>query len=112
MGQTYDLGKGASVTLNAAGAGTVQIGPDSGPSTWNITGVIVQTNRPGQAPVPRVQVFNSNATPGNSQGVSYDGSFAQGDCDITLTRGQYLIAEWTGGKSGDVATITVTGKKW
>lgn len=108
------LGIGRSVTLNASGAGTITLGPDSGrgPATWHVDGVIIQTTRPGTAPIPRAQVYLNEATADNSQGLSYDGSFAQGSCDLTLARGEVLICVWAGGQSGDVATMTITGEKW
>jgi hypothetical protein len=105
---------GKSVTLNASGTGTVQLGPDGGrgPATWRVDGVILQTTRPGQAPIPRAQVYLGDAVPDNAQGLSYDGSFAQGRCDLELARGQTLTCVWTGGQAGDVATMTLTGEKW
>jgi hypothetical protein len=107
-----DLNKAATVTLDASGNGTVSLGPDQGPANWHVDGVILQTTRPGVAPIPRAQVWQNSATPQNSQGLTYDGSFSQGPCDISLSRGEQLICTWTGGKAGDVASITVTGKKW
>lgn len=109
-----NLNMAASVTLNASGAGTVSLGPDSGrgPANWRVTGVIVQTDRPGQAPIPRVQVYLDQQDPSGSQGLSYDGSFAQGACDLTISRGQQLVCVWSGGQSGDTASFTVTGEKW
>jgi hypothetical protein len=111
-GQQADLSKAASVTLDANGNGTATLGPDNGPANWRIDGVILQTTRPGVAPIPRAQVYTNNPIPQNSEGLTYDGSFAQGPCDIGLSRGEQLIVVWTGGKPGDVATVTVTGKKW
>lgn len=111
---TTPLQAAATVTLNASGAGTVSIGPDAarGPANWRVNGVILQTSRPGTAPIPRAQVYLDDQVPGQSQGLSYDGSFAQGACDITMTRGQKLICAWSGGQSGDVASMTLTGEKW
>lgn len=93
--------------------GRVTLGPglngNRGPATWRVTGVITKTTRPGVAPIPRVEVFLDVADSGNSQGVSYDGSFDQGPCDIPMVRGQQLIAVWTGGSVGDVATMVLSG---
>jgi hypothetical protein len=101
-------------TLNASGAGTVTLGPDAsrGPAHWHVTGVIVQTSRPGVSPIPRAQVYLDRAEPGRSQGLTYDGSYDQGACDIDIQRGTLLVAAWTGGQSGDIAYLTVTGEKW
>lgn len=107
-----------NVTLALSGGvvtGRVTLGPglngDRGPATWNVTGVITKTTRPGVAPIPRVEVFLDTTDAGNSQGVTYDGSFDQGPCDIAMIRGQQLIAVWTGGTVGDVATLILSGTK-
>jgi hypothetical protein len=103
------------VTLDASGNGTIRIGPadaGSGPANWNVTGVIGRTNRPGSAPVPRFEVYLDREDESGLEGVTYDGSFAQGACDITMTRGQQIIAKWFAGKAGDIASITLSGWKW
>jgi len=101
-------------TANAAGGVIVELGPSSGkgPTTWHVDGVIIGNGRAGLAPIPRVQVYVDTVAASNLQGQSYDGSFAQGKCDITLVRGQKLIAVWTGGQAGDQCAFTVTGTKW
>lgn len=112
--QRTTLSAGTTVTLNASGSATARLGPDAarGPAHWRVDGVILQTDRPGQAPIPRAQVYLDDAQPVNSQGLTYDGSFAQGRCDLTLTRGQQLVCVWSGGQAGDSASITLTGEKW
>lgn len=103
---------GRVVTLDATGAGEIQLGPDvGGPPTWRVTGVILQTSRPGAAPVPRCEIYRDQTDAQGRQGLTYDGSFASGRCDLTLVRGQVLIARWTGGQLGDVAELTLTGEK-
>lgn len=112
-GQRYGLQAAEVISLDADGNGTAEIGPGSqGPATWHVTGVIVQTDRPGKAPIPRVQVWLDQTNAAGVQGLTYDGSFAQGHSDVTMTRGQKLIATWTGGQPGDIASLTVTGEKW
>jgi hypothetical protein len=108
------LNTAASVTLDSTGAGRVSLGPGdaTGPANWHVDGVIIQTTRPGQAPIPRVQVYLDQESPSASQGLSYDGSFNQGKVDLTLGRGSHLIAVWSGGLAGDIASLTVTGTKW
>lgn len=107
----------ASVTLDASGSGTASLGPSSGggiagPGTWSVTGVILQTSRPNVAPIPRAQVYLGTVDAGQSQGLTSNGSFntARGK-NLVLARGQQLFVVWTGGQSGDVATVTVTGVK-
>lgn len=101
-------------TVSGSVTGTVELGPDGskGPANWHVDGVILQTSRPGTAPIPRAVVYLTDAVSDNTQGLSYDGSFAQGACDITLTRGQKLVCIWTGGQAGDTASMTVTGERW
>lgn len=94
--------------------GTTSIGPsdNAGPAVWNVDTVIMKTTRPGVAPIPRVELYLDNASdPGQLQFLSYDGSFTQASGSCTLTRGQKLIAVWTGGSVGDIAFLTVTGVK-
>ena len=113
-GPRVTLHAAGSVMLDGIGAGQIALGPGSsaGPPIWHVTGVIVQTDRPGTAPIPRIQFYRDEVIPENSLGLSYDGSFGQGSADETLTRGQLLIASWTGGQAGDRATFVVTGEKW
>lgn len=117
--RSSSLNKSGTVTLATIGGvvtGSITLGPglnnDRGPATWNVTGVITKTNRPGASPIPRVEVFLDDVNdPGASQGITYDGSFSQGPCDISMVRGQSLIAVWTGGTAGDIATFIVSGTK-
>lgn len=111
---TTNLNASGSTTLDGSGGGTVTLGPQTtaGPANWRVTGVIVQTNRPGVSPIPRVQIFLDQPNPSGAQGLSYDGSFNQGTVDLTLQRGSVLIAVWSGGLSGDLASLTITGEKW
>lgn len=110
-----ELSASGSVTLANVGGtvtGSVTLGPglgsDRGSARWHVTGVIVKTTRPGVAPIPNVQVLDQI---GIAQGVSYDGSFDQGPCDIPLQRGGFLTITWTGGQVGDVATAILSGTK-
>lgn len=107
-----DLSATAQVTLDASGAGTVTLGPGISPDRsslrWLVTGVVVQTSRPGTPPIPRVTVVDQI---GRTVGVSYDGSFDQGAASEPLKRGEYLTVTWSGGQAGDVATVTVSGSK-
>lgn len=111
---SYTLNESASVTLDASGNGTATIGPNTakGPATWTVSGVILTTSRPGVAPIPRCAVYLDQTNASGLQGISYDGSFNQGAAsDLEMSRGQNLIAVWTGGAAGDTANITVTGTK-
>jgi hypothetical protein len=113
--RTLNIGGSVSLaTVAGVVTGTVTLGPEfsPGPANWRIDGVIIQTNRPGVAPIPRAQVYLDLIAPANSQGITYDGSFSQGSCDINLSRGGRLLVQWIGGTVGDLASVTITGEKW
>ncbi len=105
---------GSTVLATVAGTvtGTVKLGPglnnDRGPASWHVTGVIVTSSRAGVAPIPRLTIVDEV---GIVKGVSYDGSFDSGGCDIRMIRNQFLLATWVGGQVGDVVSMTLSGKK-
>lgn len=105
------LNKAGQVTLNASGAGQVSLGPSvsAGPARWTVDALLWQTSRPGVAPIPRIQVFLDNTDASGLQCQSYDGSFGSASGTVSVSRGSNLIAVWTGGQAGDVASISVTG---
>jgi hypothetical protein len=113
-----NLGKAGTVTLDASGNGTVTFGPSDnnrGPQTWDVTALIWNTTRggvsaAGQAPIPRIQVFVDSTALDNVQAQSYDGSFGSAHGSATLVGNQQIIAIWTGGQAGDIASLTVTGE--
>ena len=110
----YPLRAAKPVTLDASGGGRATLGPDGvkGPANWQVSGVILRTDRPGEAPVPRAEVYVDRVSPECLQGITYDGSFANGRCDFTIARGQTVIVVWAGGQAGDEASVTITGEKW
>jgi hypothetical protein len=111
-----DLSTSGSAVLatigGVVGTGTVTLGPgrnnDRGPASWKVTGVIVSSSRPGTAPIPRLVITDEV---GVIRGISYDGSFDSGACEINMIRGQFLTATWTAGQNGDVVTMTISGTK-
>lgn len=109
-----DLNVSASVVLNASGGGQAAIGPQNTPGTqsWNVTGILVRTSRPGVAPIPACDVYLDNTNdPGSIVATMYDGSRNQGSGTQKLVQGQRLIAVWTGGQSGDIATLVLSGTR-
>lgn len=110
----YRFATGRNTTLDASGGGTLTVGPSDvrGPATWDVDGVILRTSRPGQAPIPRAEVYVDRIAPDSLQGITYDGSFAPGTCTFTITRGQRVIVVWTGGQAGDDASVSLTGWKY
>lgn len=114
---TVQLAAGQSVTLatvNGVVTGTASVGPTDqrGVNTWTIDTVIWKTNRPGVAPIPRIELFIDDASnPANFQMVDYDGSYGTAAGRCVLAHQQKLFAVWTGGTAGDIAQFTVTGEK-
>lgn len=97
------------VTLDAAGAGTASITPDTspGPAYWHVTELVLLSTRPGAAPIPRGVVYLDQAL----QGTTYDASFNTGSCDLSMQRGQTLFVHFSGGLLGDEITVAVIGTK-
>lgn len=113
MPDTINLTRGATGVLDGNGSAVLSIGPSAaGRQNWRVTSVLLKSSRPGQAPVPRAEVWLDSQDVNSQQGLTYDGSFASGHCDITLQRGQELICEWTGGQAGDSVQFTVCGVQW
>lgn len=111
MARRQQLNTSARVTLGAGGSGRLELGPDTGAPYWSLTRWLVKTTRPGQAPVPQCSIYLDSEDDNGLQDVTYDGSRDASDVDVELQRGQHLIAVWTGGQAGDVATLSVTGWK-
>ncbi len=109
MSDRQALNTSARVTLDASGDGRLELGPDQGPPYWNVTKLVVMTDRPGLAPVPQASVYLDAEDSNGLVDSTYDGSKDSTDVDIDLQRGQHLIAVWSGGQAGDTATLSVTG---
>jgi hypothetical protein len=105
------LNQGTTVTLNASGGGTATLGPVNGPPIWHVTKVSVKTSRPGLAPVPTFDLYLGSQDQHGYQESSYDGSYDSTDVDLILFKGQQIIGVWTGGQSGDVATLSLYGER-
>lgn len=113
MADTVDLTKGIQGILDAAGAATLRIGPGhAGRQNWHVTALLLKSSRPGVAPIPRAEVWLDSQDVNSQKGLTYDGSFASGQCDIAMSRGQELIVTWTGGQVGDTVYVTVNGEQW
>lgn len=100
--------KGAysSVTLDASGAGTVDILVPT-LQTWQVFRVAVQVTSNVLEPTARVYV--DSLGPGNFLAGTYSGSNDSSDENLTLMPGQHLLCQWTGGDAGAVATLSVFG---
>lgn len=113
MADTVNLTRGVTGKLDANGSLVLEVGPGAaGKQNWRVTSVLLKSSRPGKAPIPRAEVWLDSQDAQSQQGLTYDGSFASGHCDITMTRGQVLIVQWTGGQQGDTVQFTVNGSQW
>lgn len=98
--------------VSGAGSVTLNIGPDGAGTSWDLAQVSVATTS-GAADASTV-AFYAQPT-GTVQapwqvGQSYAGGGDQvGLAGIKLVPGERLYAVWSGGKSGDVATMILTG---
>lgn len=107
-------GQTTLTTVSGTVTGRIELGPDqsSGPAYWDVTTVIWKTTRPGEAPIPRIEIYlDDPGAPGQLQLVRYDGSLGSGRGTCRVARGQKLVAVWTGGTAGDTAYFTVSGTK-
>jgi hypothetical protein len=102
------LNTGASVTLNAQGAGTVSVGPNMPGVTWTVTSVACFTSTANL--VPTFYLYTPFVAPFNFVGGSYSGNNDQNTgLTVLLFPGQLLYGVWAGGDNGATATMSVYG---
>lgn len=103
------LDEQGSVTLGAAGTGTVTLAPDSF-RTWTVTSISVTTDQAATStPVPRCVVYLGGVG-GRIVAQTWmgNGSTASGG-DVTVQPSQQLTVVWTGGVPGSRATVYLDG---
>lgn len=105
------LNAGVDVKLDASGNGRASIGPAFGPATWHVTATSVRTSQPGQGNIPLCAIYRGTEDSAGYLDTTYDGSADVCDIAYDLTPGINVIAVWTGGNPGDIATLGVTGTK-
>lgn len=104
----YQLNESAQVTLNAAGAGSVTIGPRRAGARWKVRTLAVSTSP--AVLTPRARVYLGTAAPGSLVGGTEVGSNdADNNMDVELWSGQSLTVVWEAGDPGAVATVSVLG---
>lgn len=110
-GQTYPLNGAASVTLSASGGGTCFVAP-SGSESWHVNRAAVVTNQgTSSPPFPVCAIYVDSAADANVLDKTYSGHLDATDLDLHLEKGQRLVAVWTGGTAGTVATLSVFGTR-
>lgn len=105
------LDEAASVVLDATGAGTVVLQPDSF-RTWTVTSINVRTSQGVTAtPVPQATVYLGDASPGQIVAQTWMGNRATaGGSPLVVQPSQRLIVEWTNGVPGSTATASLYGQ--
>lgn len=106
-----ELHRGGSVTLNAAGAGSVMLMPDNAHQRWEITSVVVSTNQAATAtPVPVAEIFvNGTQSRMNSRGATWSGNQDSFDGLVRVGPCDYLTIQFTAGISGVIASVVIVG---
>lgn len=103
----------ATVALDGSGNGTAKIGPTGARETWNaaVASVSVSTNTLEAA----CRIFVGDQPTANNY---VDGTLSGSTGDSTdrvnarqLRLGDFIWAVWTGGDSGSVATLNITGTR-
>lgn len=100
----------AFTTLDGAGNGTVQLGPQRVREHWQVENVGVSVETAIAEAQCSVNVGSPPANPGNFFGQTATGS--TGDtCAVgeDIVTGQLVMVQWTGGDPGAIATATIYG---
>jgi hypothetical protein len=94
-------------TLNAAGTGTVRIGPGRAGVRWDIRTIAVSSS--SSVKIPTAQVFLGEPSAGSLKGGTGSGNSDSTDIAITLHSGQYLTVVWAAGDAGASAAVSLLG---
>lgn len=105
------LNVGVDIVLDANGNGRAAIGPTYGPPTWHVTSIGVRTSSPGQGNIPMCATYRATEDSNGWLDTTYDGSADSNTVTFDITQGTQIIAVWTGGNPGDVATLSVLGTR-
>ncbi len=101
------------VTLDGSGSGTAQLGPSGHGITWTLGTISVKTAQTVPAGTCQCSIYVGDDTSpvnfldGTFSGDTGDSSDAAAGQQIRL--GKYVLAVWSAGVPGDVATLTLTG---
>lgn len=95
----------ASVVLDGNGAGIVSVGPTVYGTVWTVTRLITSCTA---SPVS-LNVYRQTVTPGNLVDSTKRGDGAASETHMTLNSGDVLIASYSGGPVGAVATFNIEG---
>lgn len=96
--------------ISAAGAATLSVGPAGAGNVWYPASVTILTTS-GVNDFSTCNIYLGPAgVPITLQATIFPGGTGTASLAIpSMTPGQYIIAVWSGGKSGDTCSINVTG---
>jgi hypothetical protein len=97
--------RSASVVLDAAGDGELQIQPPG--MDWEIISTVVSTST--RVLEPECRLTKNGTDDGAMVDGTYAGSWDVSDTVIPLQAGDVLYVAWTGGDVGATATVRVSG---
>jgi hypothetical protein len=96
--------------ISAAGAATLSVGPAGAGNVWYPASITIQTTSGVNDTSTCLIYLGPAGVPVTLQATLYPGGFGTASLAIpSMTPGQYIIAVWSGGKSGDVCSINITG---
>lgn len=106
-----NLAQGGSVTLDADGAGELELGPVPPNQVWLITRVTVSCTGPTN-PMPTCSVYDGPPSPGNLVDATWTGTQDVSDFGQPYILGvnESLLFRWERGTPGEVATARLVGR--
>ena len=111
--QVLPLQATATVTLDSSGNGTAAVGPVIVKQHWQCQSATVSVATNTSEAQCNVYLGTSSPQANNLLGVTATGSTGDtcGFASIDLQPGQQIFAVWSGGDSGQVATLVINGTK-
>lgn len=100
---TLQLDAHGSCTLDSSGNGSVNLGPTSTRTYWDVTTVAVQGTSVN--PIPTASVFLGSTNLGST----WSGTLDSDNVDVRVWPGQQLTVKWSGGTPGASATAYAYG---
>jgi len=111
MSTTLNLKASASVVLDGNGDGAVGIGPALPGVSWQPSSIAVSVSTNTNEAQANIYL---GIAPGAGDLLAATSTGSTGDstdCNETVWPGQQVIAQWTGGDPGAVATMSVFGTR-
>jgi hypothetical protein len=104
------VGGQAQGTISAAGAATLSVGPSGSGNVWYPASCTILTTS-GVNDASTCNIYLGPAgIPVTLLATLYPGGTGTASLAIpSMTPGQYVLAVWSGGKSGDVCSINIVG---